>query len=64
MTGEPSAGQSPGPFGNHPQPATFGLLAQATSLRLALALLVLTSLATAGLATRWPPIRSRQVTIG
>ena len=35
-------------------PLTIGLLAQATSLRLALALLILTSLAIAGLATRWP----------
>ena len=35
-------------------PATIGLLAQATSLRLALALLVLTSLGIAGLATWWP----------
>jgi MFS family permease len=35
-------------------PLTIGLIAQATSLRLALALLVLTSLAIAGLATRWP----------
>jgi len=35
-------------------PLTIGLLAQATSLRLALALLVVTSLAIAGLATRWP----------
>ena len=35
-------------------PLTIGLLAQATSLRLALGLLVLTSLAIAGLATRWP----------
>ncbi len=56
-------------------PLTIGLLAQATSLRLALALLILTSLAIAGLATRWPasstpltepgysreaPVRSRQ----
>ncbi|MGH3153833.1 MAG: hypothetical protein ACRDOB_24320, partial [Streptosporangiaceae bacterium] len=36
-------------------PLTIGLVAQATSLRLALALLILTSLAIAGLATRWPP---------
>ena len=35
-------------------PLTTGLLARATSLRLALALLVVTSLAIAGLATRWP----------
>ena len=35
-------------------PLTIGLLAQATSLRLALALLVVTTLAIAGLATRWP----------
>ena len=35
-------------------PLTIGLFAQATSLRLALALLVVTSLAIAGLATRWP----------
>ena len=35
-------------------PLTIGLLAQATSLRLALALLVVTSLAIAGLATRGP----------
>ncbi len=35
-------------------PLTIGLLAQATSLRLALGLLVLTSLGIAGLATRWP----------
>jgi hypothetical protein len=35
-----------------------GLIAQATSLRLALGLLVLTSLAIAGLATRWPGSRS------
>ena len=35
-------------------PLTIGLLAQATSLRLALAALVLTSLAIASLATRWP----------
>ena len=35
-------------------PLSIGLLAQATSLRLALALLILTSLAIAGLATRWP----------
>ena len=35
-------------------PLAIGLLAQATSLRLALALLILTSLAIAGLATRWP----------
>ena len=35
-------------------PLTIGLLAQATSLRFALALLVVTSLAIAGLATRWP----------
>lgn len=35
-------------------PLTIGLLAQATSLRLALALLIVTSLAIAGLATRWP----------
>ncbi|HEY1324013.1 MAG TPA: MFS transporter [Streptosporangiaceae bacterium] len=38
-------------------PLTIGLLAQATSLRLALAVLVLTSLAIAGLATRWPQDR-------
>ena len=35
-------------------PLTIGLLAQATSLRLALALLIPTSLAIAALATRWP----------
>jgi hypothetical protein len=35
-------------------PLAIGLLAQATSLRLALALLVVTSMAIAGLATRWP----------
>lgn len=35
-------------------PLTMGLIAQATSLRLALGLLVLTSLAIAGLATQWP----------
>jgi MFS family permease len=35
-------------------PLTIGLIAQATSLRLALGLLVLTSLGIAGLATRWP----------
>jgi len=35
-------------------PLTIGLLAQATSLRVALALLILTSLGIAGLATRWP----------
>jgi MFS family permease len=35
-------------------PLSIGLIAQATSLRLALALLILTSLAIAGLATRWP----------
>jgi MFS family permease len=35
-------------------PLGIGLLAQATSLRLALALLILTSLGIAGLATRWP----------
>ena len=35
-------------------PLSIGLLAQATSLRLALAPLILTSLAIAGLATRWP----------
>ena len=35
-------------------PLTIGLLAQATSLRLALGLLVLTSLAITGLATQWP----------
>jgi hypothetical protein len=39
-------------------PLTIGLIAQATSLRLALGLLVLTSLAIAGLATRWPGSRS------
>ena len=38
-------------------PLSIGLLAQATSLRLALGLLVLTSLAIAGLATRWPGSR-------
>ncbi len=38
-------------------PLTIGLIAQATSLRLALGLLVLTSLAIAGLATRWPGAR-------
>ena len=38
-------------------PLTIGLLAQATSLRLALGLLVPTSLAIAGLATRWPGSR-------
>jgi len=37
-------------------PLTIGLLAQVTSLRLALALLILSSLAIAGLATRWPSI--------
>ena len=37
-------------------PLTIGLLAQATSLRLALALLIPTSLAIAGLATRWPAV--------
>jgi len=35
-------------------PLTIGLLAQVTGLRLALALLILTSLAIAALATRWP----------
>jgi MFS family permease len=35
-------------------PLTIGLLAQATSLRLAFSMLILTSLAIAGLATRWP----------
>jgi len=35
-------------------PLTIGLLAQATSLRVALAPLILTSLGIAGLATRWP----------
>jgi MFS family permease len=40
-------------------PLTIGLLAQATSLRLALGLLVLTSLGIAGLATRWPSSASR-----
>jgi MFS family permease len=35
-------------------PLGIGLLAQATSLRLALALLIVTSLGIAGLATRWP----------
>jgi len=35
-------------------PLTIGLLAQVTSLRLALALLIVTSLAIAGLAARWP----------
>jgi len=35
-------------------PLSIGLLAQATSLRAALALLIGTSLAIAGLATRWP----------
>jgi MFS family permease len=35
-------------------PLTIGLIAQATSLRLALGLLILTSLGIAGLATRWP----------
>ena len=35
-------------------PLTIGLLAQATSLRVALGLLILTSLAISGLATRWP----------
>ena len=38
-------------------PLTIGLIAQVTSLRLALGLLVLTSLAIAGLATRWPGSR-------
>ena len=38
-------------------PLSIGLLAQATSLRLALGLLVPTSLAIAGLATRWPGSR-------
>jgi hypothetical protein len=37
-------------------PLNIGLLARATSLRLALAVLVLTSLAIAGLATRWPAV--------
>jgi hypothetical protein len=37
-------------------PLIIGLLAQATSLRLALAVLVWTSLAIAGLATRWPAV--------
>jgi hypothetical protein len=37
-------------------PLTIGLLAQARSLRLALAVLVLTSLAIAGLAARWPAV--------
>ena len=37
-------------------PLSIGLLAQATSLRLALALLIPTSLAIAGLATRWPAV--------
>jgi MFS family permease len=37
-------------------PLGIGLLAQATSLRLALALLILTSLGIAGLATRWPSL--------
>ena len=40
-------------------PLSIGLLAQATSLRLALGLLVPTSLAIAGLATRWPGSRAR-----
>ena len=35
-------------------PLTIGLLAQVTGLRLALSMLILTSLAIAGLATRWP----------
>jgi len=35
-------------------PLSIGLLAQATSLRAALALLIGTSLGIAGLATRWP----------
>ena len=38
-------------------PLTIGLIAQATSLRLALGLLVLTSLGIAALATRWPGSR-------
>ena len=38
-------------------PLTIGLIAQAASLRLALGLLVLTSLGIAGLATRWPDSR-------
>jgi MFS family permease len=38
-------------------PLTIGLIAQATSLRLALGLLVLTSLGIAGIATRWPDSR-------
>ena len=37
-------------------PLTIGLLAQANSLRLALALLIPTSLGIAALATRWPPV--------
>jgi MFS family permease len=37
-------------------PLTIGLLAQAVGLRQALALLILTSLAIAGLATRWPSV--------
>ncbi|HEX5304007.1 MAG TPA: hypothetical protein VFW50_44145 [Streptosporangiaceae bacterium] len=35
-------------------PLTIGLLAQATNLRVALGLLILTSLGIAGLATQWP----------
>lgn len=35
-------------------PLSIGLIAQATNLRFALALLILTSLGIAGLATRWP----------
>jgi MFS family permease len=38
-------------------PLTIGLIAQATSLRLALGLLVLTSLGIAGLASQWPGSR-------
>jgi hypothetical protein len=39
---------------NKVSPLGIGLLAQATSLRVALGLLILTSLGIAGLATRWP----------
>jgi hypothetical protein len=37
-------------------PLSIGLLAQATSLRFALGLLIVTSLGIAGLATRWPSL--------
>src|SRR5689334_6655124 len=42
-------------------PLTIGLLAQATGLRPALGLLVLTSLGLAGLATRWPVASDRRL---